>query len=639
MSLLKQFIRFLFYLHPIYRRFLLVFIDTVLLIFGVWITFWLQLNNLDEISKIEIIKWLSPSIFILGISIFALTGQYFGLTKYSSSNGFYRLSIRNLILVITLYLAGKIFSKQLPPLKSFLLLWLIITVLLASIRLIIRDVFLNFRKPTKGNIPSAAIYGAGSAGAQLALSLRMNREYKIKAFIDDNPQLWGRTINGIQIYSPQKIDELKHRFSYVFIAIPSIGHSSCKEIIKKLENKGLSVFQIPTLDELTSGKARIDSLRPIAIEDLLGRNPVKPEEELIKNSVNNSVICVTGAGGSIGRELCLKIANFSPSKLILLEISEPNLYSINEDLCNLLPKSKHPIPILGNATDEVLVEKIFKKFSVDVVFHAAAYKHVPLVEANPIQGLTNNVFSTLCICQAAEKLGVKKVLLVSTDKAVRPTNVMGASKRLAELVVQAFAEKANERKLLNDKNIPFTCFSMVRFGNVLNSSGSVVPLFQNQIANGGPITLTHKDAVRYFMTIPEAAQLVLQAASLAKEGSEVYLLDMGKPLKILDLAKRMIYLNGLTVKEDSNQDGDIEIQITGLRAGEKLYEELLIDATAQATKHPLIFSAKERMIPYEKLYPKLVELRKQTKVQNKNLSLDIVEELVSEWQRRKKEKN
>ncbi len=630
MILIKKFLRLLFFLNPIFRLILLISIDTVLIILGVFITFYFQ-GNSEEIIIYEISRWLAPSIFFVGIPFFALTGQYFGLTKYSSSSGFYRLAIRNFVLIALLFIIGNVFQKEMPSTSSWLLLWLIITTLLISIRLLIRDIFLSMCASQKNIIPKAAIYGAGSAGAQLALSLRLSRDYQVISFFDDNEKLWGRTINGIKINSPREITKLKHKFSHIFLAIPSIGRSNCRQIIKNIENQGLSVSRIPSLEDLTSGKARIDSFRPINIEDLLGRDPAIPNEELLRDSIHGSVVCVTGAGGSIGSELCRQIAKISPSKLILLEISEPNLYDINEELCQILPKDQHPIAILGSASDQFLVEKIFIDYSVDVVFHAAAYKHVPLVETNPIQGISNNVFSTFSICKSAEVAGVKKMLLISSDKAVRPKNVMGASKRLAELVVQAFAEKAEETS--NYLNQPIKCcYSMVRFGNVLNSSGSVVPLFQNQIMNGGPITLTNKEAVRFFMTIPEAAQLVLQAVSLAKRGGEVYLLDMGEPVRILDLAKKMIRLNGLTIKEPNNPKGDIEISITGLRAGEKLYEELLIDATANPTDHPLIFSAKERKISYELLFLKLKQLEKQIKIQNTNSVLEIVLDLVSEWE-------
>ncbi|EHA62364.1 polysaccharide biosynthesis protein CapD [Synechococcus sp. WH 8016] len=390
------------------------------------------------------------------------------------------------------------------------------------------------------------------------------------------------------------------------------------------------MLQIPSVDDLTSGLARIDALRPVAIEDLLGRDPVPPIQELLGPGLRDSVVCVTGAGGSIGAELCRHILQLSPRALILLESSEPSLYALEQELRQLLPSSVELVPVLGSAADPALVQRLFADLGVQTVFHAAAYKHVPLVEVNPLAGLANNVGCTRVVCQAAVVTGVSEVVLISTDKAVRPTNVMGASKRLAELVVQASALELLESARAAGE--PRTRLAMVRFGNVLGSSGSVVPLFRKQIAAGGPITLTHPEIIRYFMTIPEAAQLVLQAATLAR-GGDLFLLEMGEPVRIKDLAEQMVRLGGLSLRDAQNPSGDIEIVCTGLRPGEKLYEELLIDAESESTQHPLIFRAQEQAIPPDVLWPRLDALDAAISAQDVDGALALLAELVPEWQR------
>ena len=414
------------------------------------------------------------------------------------------------------------------------------------------------------------------------------------------------------------------------MAIPSLIPSKRREIIKKLSKFNIPVLQIPSIEELTSGGADINNLRPITIEDLLGRDRVLPEPELLKECIQGLSICVTGAGGSIGSELCRQIIKLKPKKLVLLEISEPSLYSIEQELSHLNREKIEITTILGSATKVSLINKIFLNEKIDIVFHAAAYKHVPLVEANPIEGIYNNVFSTKVICQAATKASLKKVILISTDKAVRPTNIMGVSKRLSELVVQAFAQNDSLTKAYPYSK---TIFAMVRFGNVLGSSGSVVPLFQKQIKKGGPITITHPDIIRYFMTMNEAAQLVMQSAALA-EGGEVFLLDMGEPVKIYDLACQMVKLSGLRVKGEDNNLNDIQIITTGLRPGEKLYEELLIDSKAEITKHDLIFKASEKSIDFNILLPLLEELEIHLNNQNLNGVFLILQKLVPEWKMR-----
>ena len=389
-------------------------------------------------------------------------------------------------------------------------------------RFVLRDLLLSYKADETLQFSRVLIYGAGDAGAQLAAALRLARSHQIFGFLDDDPRLWGRTLNGIPIFPPQRLTALALSVDQVLLAIPSQSRSQRRQLVDRIQRSGVSVLQVPSVDDITSGRARIDALRPIAIEDLLGRDSVEPLPELLGPGIRDCVVCVTGAGGSIGGELCRQILALQPRQLLLLERSEPALYSIEQELRRVLLPGVELTPVLGDAGDSHLLKGLFTSVNIDVVFHAAAYKHVPLVEVYPLAGLEYNVFVSRTVCQEDKAAGVAELVLISTDKAVRPTNVMGASKRLAELVVQASAQQTT-----------CTRFAMVRFGNVLGSSGSVVPLFRQQIMAGGPITLTHPDIIRYFMTIPEAAQLVLQAAVLAK-GGDVFLLDwVTSPIKDL----------------------------------------------------------------------------------------------------------
>jgi FlaA1/EpsC-like NDP-sugar epimerase len=467
-----------------------------------------------------------------------------------------------------------------------------------------------------------AIYGAGAAGVQLAASLRLAGSHSVELFVDDAPHLWRRNINGVPIQPPHQLRERAAEIDQILLAIPSLSRSRRRRITADLQELGIPLLQVPSVDDITSGRARIDALSPIAIEELLGRDTVPPNPDLLGPGIAGACVCVTGAGGSIGTELCRQILRLQPRRLLLLERSEPSLYAIHQELRGLLPAGVALVPALGSAADAALVERLFRQQGVSVVFHAAAYKHVPLVEANPLAGLANNVLSTRVVCGAARATGVNKVVLISTDKAVRPSNVMGASKRLAELVLQAHAHEGNGP----------TRFAMVRFGNVLGSSGSVVPLFRRQIAEGGPITLTHPEIIRFFMTIPEAAELVLQAAVLA-EGGDVLLLDMGEPVRIKDLAEQMVRLSGLSLRNAHNPNGDIEIVCTGLRPGEKLYEELLIDADSQPTTHPLIYRAQEQALEPELLWPQIDALEVAIQRQDVAAALEVLAALVPEWTR------
>lgn len=440
------------------------------------------------------------------------------------------------------------------------------------------------------------IYGAGTSGRQLAAAMNNSREASVIGFLDDDHSLYGTRINGLPVCPPKRLPQLidDKEVTDVLLALPSASRSRRNEIIRGLRGMPISVRTLPGLLDLAHGRVQASDLRELTIEDLLSRDPVEPEMAAVRNKIEGRTVLVTGAGGSIGSELCRQILTAGPARILLLENSEFALYAVHRDLVDI--SDVDIVPLLGSVIDESRLSDIMRAWSPDMVFHAAAYKHVPLVEHNPLEGIRNNVIGTLRVAEMAAALGVKDFVLVSTDKAVRPTNTMGATKRLAELILQGLAAKRTG-----------TCFSMVRFGNVLGSSGSVVPLFREQIRQGGPITITHRDITRYFMTITEAAQLVVQASAMAS-GGEVFVLDMGEPVRIIDLARNMIELCGLTVRTDNNPEGDIEIATVGMRPGEKLYEELLIGNDPRATAHPRIMMASEHHIPWVRLRPELDRL-------------------------------
>lgn len=479
---------------------------------------------------------------------------------------------------------------------ALMCLYLILT------RFIVQAILCKHGLEVAGRI-RAVIYGAGAAGAQLLQVLSRDRRFSIEAFIDDNPVAHGGVIGGKLIYLPDDLSYLiaSRGVTTVLMAMPSIAHSRRAEIIHRLKAYPVKALTMPSIGDLASGKSVLSELREIEIDDLLSRDPVLPDENLLNGCIAGRVILVTGAGGSIGSEICKKILPFKPAKLIVLDSSEYALYALHAQLEGMQRRTELNVelrPLLGNIQDRRWITNVLRSNNIDVLYHAAAYKHVPLVERNIDQGILNNVLGTLAVVEASVEVGISSLVLVSTDKAVRPTNIMGATKRLAELIVQAYAKKIHGNK-----------FCIVRFGNVLGSSGSVVPLFKTQIAAGGPVTVTHPEMIRYFMSIPEAAELVIQAGALA-EGGDLFLLDMGKPVRIAELAKSMIRLMGRTVKDESEPDGDIEIKYTGLRPGEKLYEELLIDGKSEPTRHPRIYRAKERSIQLDELLLIIDRLKK-----------------------------
>lgn len=474
--------------------------------------------------------------------------------------------------------------------------------------------------------PPVMIYGAGASGRQLASALQVSGQVRVVGFLDDDRTLWKATINGMRVHAPADISQLVERYGItdVLLAINKASRSRRHEIISQLKGTGLHIRVMPGVDELAKGTVSFSDLRDLDIEDLLGRTPIAPDEALLRQNITGKVVMVTGAGGSIGSEICRQVARLSPDILLLIDSSEHNLYAIHQTLLSEIAAGNSTVrslvPLLATVRDDRRVDEIVKTWRPYTIYHAAAYKHVPLVEHNLIDGVVNNVVGTLNVAIAARHHGVPNLVLISTDKAVRPTNVMGATKRLAEIILQA----------MHNDGIPGK-FSMVRFGNVLGSSGSVVPLFRAQIATGGPITITHPDITRYFMTIPEAAQLVIQAGAMA-HGGDVFVLDMGEPVKITDLARSMIELSGLKVREEGALDGDISIEYVGLRPGEKLYEELLIGNNPSPSAHPRILRANESFIGWEALQTELNRLVRISEIGDAVAARTLLKELVIEFE-------
>ncbi|WP_430462878.1 polysaccharide biosynthesis protein [Thalassolituus sp. LLYu03] len=522
------------------------------------------------------------STAIITIGIFIKLGLYRAVVRFMTSQAFTTLAIGIAISSATFGSMSFLLQANIPR-SSIIIYFFTAFALLGTPRLFIRSIVSQLGKIAAEPV---IIYGAGQQGIALAQALANSPLYRTCAFVDDSPQKQKTSIQGLKVLPAQSIDEICKSIAVkkVLLALGRTSTNQRKRLIEALADKNLEILTAPSVTDIISGKARIEEVREVEIEDLLGRESVSPNIDLIESNIKNKIVAVTGAGGSIGSELCRQAIAQRPAKLILIELNEYSLYTIEQELNELNATQGTEIPvvsILGSVQKQSRLETIFRKFKVQTVYHAAAYKHVPMVEHNVVEGVRNNVFGTWHCAEAAISANVERFVLISTDKAVRPTNVMGASKRLAELVLQALASRQND-----------TLFCMVRFGNVLGSSGSVVPLFRRQIKDGGPITVTHPDITRYFMTIPEASQLVIQAGAMGK-GGDVFVLDMGEPVKIKSLAKKMIKLSGLTEKSIQQPHGDIEIKFTGLRPGEKLYEELLIGDNVEGTEHPRIMTASE----------------------------------------------
>jgi FlaA1/EpsC-like NDP-sugar epimerase len=545
--------------------------------------------------------WLIAAAPLISIPIFLKLGLYRAVIRFIDQKIVYVVLLGVTLSVVCIAALAAFLHMTSLSRAVFVIYWVSAILYVVASRFLARGYLL--RVSGSGRAVRVAIYGAGNAGTQLATALRAGQEYVTVAFIDDKRELRGATIAGVKIYGPDELPALvtKNDIMEILLAMPSLTKAQQKRILDRLEPLKIKIKVTPPIKDLVSGVLQVQDVREIEIEDLLGRDPMAPDPRLISACITDKTVMVTGAGGSIGSELCRQILSQRPARLLLLETSEFALYSIEQELQGLrksLGMITEIMPFLGSVREKEKCESILKTFSADTVYHAAAYKHVPLVEHNPIEGVRNNALGTLSIANAAVAAGVKCFVLISTDKAVRPTNVMGSTKRLAELILQAFSRQQTK-----------TRFCMVRFGNVLGSSGSVVPLFRRQIVAGGPITVTHPEITRYFMTIPEAAQLVLQAGSMG-EGGDVFVLDMGEPVKIVDLAKRMVHLSGLEVKSDLTPEGTIEIHHVGLRPGEKLYEELLIGVNVEGTEHPLIMRAQEAELPWALLQELLSQLEK-----------------------------
>ena len=560
----------------------------------IFVAFWFAQNLKASYSQewAEPANWLAfAATAVLTILLFTRLGLYRAVTRYVSTKVLTTAVLGSAISGVLFFLSVLLFEQRLRlalPVAYFLML----VVLISGSRIILRTMLTNRHR--KQMIP-VIIYGAGQSGRQLLEAIKQVSEYNAVAFVDDNAAIQRMVIYDLPVHKPSEIGNLINRYGVekILLAIPSASTEVRKNIIHQLEAYPCEVLTIPGMKDLVDGKISASSLKKVSVVDLLGRDPVAPHPELMAADISGKVVMVTGAGGSIGSELCRQIIRSRPAKLILFELSEFSLYSIDKELRDVQTASGTDIevlPILGSVQHRKRLFTIMQAFGVQTVYHAAAYKHVPMVEFNTIEGVRNNIYGTMFCAQAAIDAHVETFVLISTDKAVRPTNTMGASKRMAELVLQALAAEPGQH----------TRFCMVRFGNVLGSSGSVVPVFEQQIAAGGPVTLPHTDITRYFMTIPEAAQLVIQAGAMGK-GGDVFVLDMGDSVKIIDLAKQMIRLSGLEVKDTAHPEGDIEIQITGLRPGEKLYEELLIGDEVQKTTHPRIMTASEVMLPWNVL--------------------------------------
>ncbi len=586
------------------KRAIAVGADTALCALSLWLALCLRLEGWVVPTAEH--AWAGVIAVGLTIPIFFRFRLYDSIFRFSGWNAMLAVSRAMVLFGAAFALIVTVWGLSGVPRTVGIIQPLLMFVGVGASRLLVRvtlgDLYRGMFK--RAGLPGVLIYGAGSAGRQLASALMNSRHHRLIGFIDDNPVVQGRTVDFVPIFSRHDLADIVPRLyvTEVLLAIPSLDRASRREIVETLRPYPVHVRTLPGLTELASGNVGLGDLHELDVADLLGRDPVEPDITLLHRHIAGKVVLVTGAGGSIGSELCRQILRFAPTTLLMLDASEHALYQIHRELADLQQSTsaKRPalVPLLGNVVDERRMGEVMRTWRPSTIYHAAAYKHVPLVEHNVLEGVRNNVWGTLVTARAALSEGVGNFVLISTDKAVRPTNVMGASKRLSEMVLQA----------LTDAHPRQTCFTMVRFGNVLGSSGSVVPLFRQQIAQGGPITLTHPEITRYFMTIPEASQLVIQAGAMAT-GGDVFVLDMGEPVKIIDLARRMVELSGQRVRDAACPNGDIAIDITGLRPGEKLYEELLISADAEPTTHQRIMKAHEVFLPWPSLNQRLEELR------------------------------
>ena len=601
------------------KRAILMIADVMLIPAMLWVA--ISLRSGTFVHDIPGEHWLYITAASASIAIMAWAGLYRSVVRYMGARIMLAALIGITLSLLPLYIASVVATGQSLKINSMIIYWAFALIYVVGSRFVGRGL-LQYRQMQKAR--AVVIYGAGAAGAQLAIALGRSGPYRPVAFLDDDSSIQGRLVNGLEVFSPDQLCRLveDEAVSTVLLALPSQSRRARQEVLKKLQSAAIHVLTVPDYGDIVAGHARVEDIRDVDASDLLGRDPVPPNETLLGACIQDKVVLVSGAGGSIGSELCRQILRLGPTRLLLFEMSELALYNIDREL-RLLAESigseVEIVPLIGNAHHRFRMREVMQAYAVQTVYHAAAYKHVPIVEQNLIEGIHNNVFSTWYAAEAALECKVETFVLISTDKAVNPTNVMGATKRFAEIVLQGLQQRTT-----------FTRFCMVRFGNVLESSGSVVPLFREQIKSGGPVTVTHKDVIRFFMTIPEASQLVLQAGSMA-QGGDVFVLDMGNPVRIADLARRMINLMGRTVKEGPTSDGDIEIVYTGLRPAEKLFEELLIGANATGTDHPMIVRANEHCLPWEEVRATLDEMLTNLNNFDCHRAREVLERVVEEY--------
>jgi len=577
------------------KQLVAIMVDIVALITVLWVSFSMRLGYWYQPENE--LAWLILGAPIVAIPVFIRFGLYRAVIRYIGFKALWTIVSAVSLYALIWGIIGFMAAIEGIPRSVILINWLLAIIAIGGLRMLARFILSTTGFMASKNQKNVIIYGAGAAGRQLSVALSQSSEYNPVAFVDDATDLIKQQVDGVKVYAPNDMAVLIRRYEIgeVLLALPSASRQRRHEIIETLEPYPVFVRVLPGVSELAQGKVKIEDLRETSIDDLLGREAVEPNVALLEKDIKDKVVMVTGAGGSIGSELCRQIVHLGVKTLILFEQNELALYTIDKEL----DSDKTMIyPILGSVTDQTRLENVCCQFSIETIYHAAAYKHVPMVEYNTTEGVINNVFGTLRCAQAAINTKVETFVLISTDKAVRPTNTMGATKRSAEMVLQALADQQSA-----------TRFSMVRFGNVLGSSGSVIPLFRQQIKSGGPVTVTDKAIVRYFMTIPEAVALVIQAGAMAR-GGEVFVLDMGEPVNIFDLAVKMIHLSGLSIKDEANPGGDIEISISGLRPGEKLFEELLIGDNVTQTKHPMIMKAQEDKLSWQQLEQTLHEVQK-----------------------------
>ena len=627
------------------KRAVILVVDTGLCLLSTWLAFYLRLGEFVPWTGDRLPPWLLAAgvSVLMAIPVFVKSGLYRAIIRYSGLPAMLAISRAMLLYGVMFAAVFTFYGVQGVPrtvgLIQPLLLFVLVGASRAAARVWVGGLYQNRIKQSA--LPQVLIYGAGSAGRQLASAMANSFDMRVVGFLDDDDRLHGHVLNGLPIHNPEDLAELLTEVPVtdLLLAMPSASRQRRNDILAGLAHYKLAVRTLPGMSDIATGRVSLSDVRDLDIDDLLGREPVKPNGLLLHRNTHNKTVLVTGAGGSIGSELCRQILKMKPKKLLLVEMSEFALYQIDQELQAILADTSigqgnelQIVPLLASVCDEVRIQEIMDTWKPNTVYHAAAYKHVPLVEHNPSEGVRNNVWGTRVCAEAAVRNGVHNFVLISTDKAVRPTNIMGATKRLAEMVLQALAElnpavTAEGGRAATSR----TCFSMVRFGNVLGSSGSVVPLFREQIKNGGPITLTHADITRYFMTIPEAAQLVIQAGAMGT-GGDVFVLDMGQPVRIYDLATRIVELSGLTVKTDDRPNGDIEIRVTGLRPGEKLYEELLIGDNPQPTQHTRIMKAHEKFLSWPQLDEQLRALSLAISVNDVPIIRGLLKLLVSDYQ-------